>query len=148
MHIILREGWQAQDYIEARTENFEELKKTVMNYPPEKVAEITGVAVQDLRAIAEAYAKSASSSIVYAMGITQHTTGVDNVKSLASLAMLCGKVGFDQWKPIARQNNGQGPEVGRCQCLFGYQRVDDEEIVKSLKKRKDRHENRVLPLWI
>ena len=146
MHIILNEGWQAQDYIESRTENFEELKKTVMDYPPEKVAEITGVSVQDLRAVAESYAKAASASIVYAMGITQHTTGVDNVKSLANLAMLCGKVGFESCgvNPLRGQNNVQGAcDMGALPNVYpGYQRVDDEEIGKKFEAAWERQLSR------
>ena len=94
MNIIISKGWQAQAYIDERTENYDALKETVAHYPPEKVSEINrGQRIKDLTAIAEAYAKAPSASIVYAMGITQHTTGVDNVKTLANLAMLCGRRG-------------------------------------------------------
>ena len=86
MHIILKNGWQDQAFIAERTENVEQLKKLVENYPPEKVSEITGIPVADLEKAAEYYAKAERASILYTMGITQHTTGVDNVKSLANLA--------------------------------------------------------------
>jgi len=82
-----------EEEIEDALIDFDKLKETVMNYPPEKGEQITGISQTDIRAIAEAYARAESSSIVYAMGITQHITGVDNVKSLANLAMLCGRVG-------------------------------------------------------
>ncbi len=137
MHIIITEGWQAHEYIAERTENFEELKKTVLNYPPDRVSQITGVAAADLHAIAKAYALSASSSIVYAMGITQHTTGVDNVKSLANLALLCGKVGYEACgvNPLRGQNNVQGAcDMGALPNVYpGYQRVDDEEIANKFE---------------
>ena len=88
-----------------------------------------------LHAIAEAYAKAPSASIVYAMGITQHTTGVDNVKSLANLAMLCGRVGAESCgvNPLRGQNNVQGAcDMGALPNVYsGYQRVDDEEIGKK-----------------
>jgi formate dehydrogenase alpha subunit len=79
MHIILKNGWQDQAFIDERTENFEELKKLVENYPPERVSEITGIPVAGLEKAAEYYAKAERGSILYTMGITQHTTGVDNV---------------------------------------------------------------------
>ncbi len=137
MQVIIAEGWEAREYIESRTENFPALRETVKNYPLEKVAEITGVAAQDIRAIAEAYAKAGSASIVYAMGITQHTTGVDNVKSLANLAMLCGRVGFESCgvNPLRGQNNVQGAcDMGALPNVYpGYQRVDDEETGKKFE---------------
>jgi formate dehydrogenase alpha subunit len=130
MNIIIAKGWQAQAYIDERTENYDALKETVTHYPPDRVSAITGVSVQDLNAIAEAYAKAASASIVYAMGITQHTTGVDNVKSLANLAMLCGRIGFANCgvNPLRGQNNVQGAcDMGALPNVYsGYQQVADE----------------------
>lgn len=93
MHIILKNGWQDQTFIEERAENFEELQKVVEKYTPEKVSEITGIPVADLKKAAQWYAKAERSSILYTMGITQHTTGVDNVRSIANLAMLTGNIG-------------------------------------------------------
>jgi predicted molibdopterin-dependent oxidoreductase YjgC len=64
------------------------------------------------------------------MGITQHTTGVDNVKSLANLAMLTGNVGFAAAgvNPLRGQNNVQGAcDMGGLPNVFsGYQPVADE----------------------
>ena len=111
MHIILKNGWQDQAFVDERTENFEELKKVVKNYPPERVSEITGIPVADLEKAAEYYAKAERGSILYTMGITQHTTGVDNVKSLANLAMLTGNLGKEstghQSPPRAEQCPGR-----------------------------------------
>src|SRR5512135_2147992 len=58
MHIILKEGWEDVEFIQARTEGFAELKKEVEKYPPEKVEEITGIPASVLRTIAETFAKS------------------------------------------------------------------------------------------
>ncbi len=129
MHIILKKGWQDQAFIDERTENFEELKKVVENYSPEKVSEITGVAISDLEKAAEYYAKAERASILYTMGITQHTTGVDNVKSLANLAMLTGNLGKESAgvNPLRGQNNVQGAcDMGGLPNVFtGYQPVTD-----------------------
>jgi formate dehydrogenase major subunit len=76
MHIILKEGWQDQAYIDERTEGFEALKAKLEEYPPDKVAQITGIPADNLRRMAELYAKNKPAAIVYAMGITQHTTNV------------------------------------------------------------------------
>ena len=110
MHVILKEGWHKQDFIDDRTEGYEEFKKVVEAYPPEKAAEITGIAAEDIIKIAEYYGTAKAGSIVYCMGITQHTTGVDNVKSLANLAMLTGHIGREATgvNPLRGQNNVQG----------------------------------------
>lgn len=110
MHVILKEGWHRQDFVDERTEGFEEFKKVVKAYPPEKAAEITGIAAEDIIKIAEYYGTAKAGSIVYCMGITQHTTGVDNVKSLANLAMLTGHIGREATgvNPLRGQNNVQG----------------------------------------
>jgi predicted molibdopterin-dependent oxidoreductase YjgC len=110
MHVILKNNWHDQAFVEERCEGFEEFKQVIDNYPPEKVAEITGVAADDIAKMAEYYAKAEAASIIYCMGITQHTTGVDNVKSLANLAMLTGNMGKEATgvNPLRGQNNVQG----------------------------------------
>jgi len=138
MHIILKEGWQDQAYIDARCENFEALKAKVEEYPPDKVAQITGVPAETLRRMAEIYAKTKPAAIVYCMGITQHTTGVDNVKSLANLAMITGNVGFASTgvNPLRGQNNVQGAcDMGGLPNVFtGYQPVADETANKKFSE--------------
>jgi formate dehydrogenase major subunit len=138
MHIILKEGWHDQEYIAERTEGFDELAAKLEEYPPDKVAEITGIAPETLRAMAELYAKSKPASIVYCMGITQHTTGVDNVKSLANLAMLTGNVGVlgGGVNPLRGQNNVQGAcDMGGLPNVFsGYQPVADEVANEKFSK--------------
>jgi len=138
MHIILKNGWQDQIFIDERTENFEELKKVIENYPPEKVSEITGVAVSHLELAAEYYGKAERASILYTMGITQHTTGVDNVKSLANLVMLTGNVGRESTglNPLRGQNNVQGAcDMGGLPNVFtGYQPVTDPSARKKFEE--------------
>ena len=95
MHVIIKENLYAKEYVERRTEGFDEVKKTVEKYTPDYVAEITGIPAQEIIDAARLYAGAERGSILYCMGITQHTTGTDNVKSLANLAMLCGNLGIE-----------------------------------------------------
>ena len=138
MHIILKEGWHDQDYVAERTEGFEELKAKLEDYPPEKVAKITGIAPETIRKMAELFARNKPAAIVYAMGITQHTTGVDNVKSLANLAMLTGNMGVASGgvNPLRGQNNVQGAcDMGGLPNVFtGYQPVADEAANKKFSE--------------
>ena len=94
MHVIIKERLYPEDYVKSRTVGFEDLQKTVEKYTPEYVEEITGIPKDQLIEAARLYAQAPAASILYAMGITQHTTGTDNVKSLANLAMLCGNMGI------------------------------------------------------
>lgn len=138
MHIILKEGWEAKEFINDRTENFEQLKEVVAKYTPERVAEITGVDNESLRKAAEIYASSKKAMIVYAMGITQHITGTDNVKSCANLAMLTGHVGYSSTgvNPLRGQNNVQGAcDMGALPNVYtGYQTVTAPNIREKFEK--------------
>jgi predicted molibdopterin-dependent oxidoreductase YjgC len=131
MHVIIQEKLQDQAYIAARTENFEALRETVGKYTPEYVEKISEVPAADLRRAARLYGSARAAAIVYAMGITQHTTGTDNVKSLANLAMLCGNVGIRGGgvNPLRGQNNVQGAcDMGGLPNVFsGYQPVTDPD---------------------
>jgi len=137
LHIILAEGWEQKEYIAARTEQFDALRQAVAPYTPGHTADITGVGIDDLKAIAEAYARSESASIVYAMGITQHTTGVDNVKALANLAMACGRLGAESCgvNPLRGQNNVQGAcDMGALPNVYsGYQQVSSPEAAAKFE---------------
>ena len=137
MNVIIEEGLQDEEYIKERTENFEELKKLVAEYPPEKVASICGIPADGLREVARTYAKNKPAAIIYAMGITQHTTGVDNVKSTANLAMLCGNVGIPGGgvNPLRGQNNVQGAcDMGGLPNVYpGYQVVTSPDVQKKFQ---------------
>jgi formate dehydrogenase major subunit len=138
IHIILQKGWQNQAFIDERTENFEALRQVVENYSPEKVSEITGIPVADLEKAAEWFAKAEHGSILYTMGITQHTTGVDNVKSLANLAMLTGNIGKESSgvNPLRGQNNVQGAcDMGGLPNVYtGYQAVTDPAVRQKFEE--------------
>jgi len=138
MNIIIRNGWHAKDYIAERTEGFEELEKVIAGYTPQRVEAICGITPSVLEKMAELYAKNPPGSIVYAMGITQHTTGVDNVKSCCNLAMLCGNVGVRSGgvNPLRGQNNVQGAcDMGGLPNVFpGYQPVSDPKVREKFSK--------------
>jgi predicted molibdopterin-dependent oxidoreductase YjgC len=110
INVIISEGLAADAFIAERTESYEELRALVSEYTPEMVETISGIPADGLRQLASLYAQNNQSSIIYAMGITQHTTGVDNVKSTANLAMLCGNMGIPGGgvNPLRGQNNVQG----------------------------------------
>jgi predicted molibdopterin-dependent oxidoreductase YjgC len=138
MNVIISEGLADEAYIAERTESFEELKALVADYPPEKVEAISGIPAEGLRQVARLYASNKPAAIIYAMGITQHTTGVDNVKSTANLAMLCGNMGIPGGgvNPLRGQNNVQGAcDMGGLPNVYsGYQVVTSPEVQKKFQE--------------
>lgn len=138
INVIIAEGLYDKKFIAERTEGFEELKKFVKEYPPEYVSKITSIPRDNLVEIARLYAKAHRAMIVYSMGITQHTTGVDNVESLANLAMVTGHIGFASTgvNPLRGQNNVQGAcDMGALPNVYsGYQSVTDEKIRKKFQQ--------------
>ena len=132
MHVIIKEDLYDRAYVEKRTKGFEQLKEIVEKYTPEYVEAICGIDAGQLVAAARLYAGAAAGSIFYCMGITQHTTGTDNVKSLANLAMLCGNLGIPGGgvNPLRGQNNVQGAcDMGGLPNVYtGYQPVGDLAI--------------------
>ncbi len=130
MHVIIAEDLYDKAFVENRTVGFEALRKAVETFTPERVEKITGIPAPDLIEAARMYAAAERASILYCMGITQHTTGTDNVKSLANLAMLCGHLGMPGGgvNPLRGQNNVQGAcDMGGLPDVFsGYQKVADE----------------------
>jgi formate dehydrogenase alpha subunit len=137
MNVIISEGLHDEAFIAERTEDFEALKTLVAEYTPEKVAEISGIPADGIREIARTYAKGKPAAIIYAMGITQHTTGVDNVKSTSNLAMLCGNMGIPGGgvNPLRGQNNVQGAcDMGGLPNVYsGYQAVTIPEVQKKFQ---------------
>ncbi len=133
MHHIIENGWEDREFIERRTKGFDSLKETVMkgDYDLRNVSKITGIPESDLAKAAEWIAKSKPAASVFAMGITQHTVGVDNVKSVANLMMLTGNIGKrgSGVNPLRGQNNVQGAsDMGGLPNVYsGYQLVTDEE---------------------
>ncbi len=141
MNVILEEGLQDKEYISERTENFEELEKTVKGYTPEKAAKLCGVKEEDIRAAARLYAEADKASIIYCMGITQHSSGVNNVMSVSNLAMLCGNIGKEASgvNPLRGQNNVQGAcDMGALpDVLPGYQQVAKPEVLEKFERAWD-----------
>ena len=138
IHVIIKEELWDKEFVEQRTEGFEELKKTVEKYTPEYVEEITGIPKDKLIEAARLYAKAKSAAILYTMGITQHISGTDNVKALANLAMVCGNLGIKGGgvNPLRGQNNVQGAcDMGGLPNVFtGYQPVTDEAVRRKMEE--------------
>jgi len=140
MHVIIEKGLIDEEFIKKRTEGFEKLKEVVKNYPPKIVSKICGIDEDAIIRTAEIYGGAERASIIYCMGITQFTHGVEAVKALCNLAMITGNIGKEGTgvNPLRGQNNVQGAcDMGALPDLLpGYKKVDlhyseFEELWKS-----------------
>jgi len=137
MRVIVDEDLYDKVFIEERCENFDAFRDSLKEFELERVEEITGVPKDKIVEAARTYATDKPSTILYAMGITQHSHGTDNVIAIANLAMLTGNVGKPSTgvNPLRGQNNVQGACVmGALPNVFtGYQAVFSEEIRKKFE---------------
>ncbi len=138
MNVILSLDLWDKEFVETRTEGFEEFRATIERYNPEYVEKITGVPARDIVEAAKILGNNRPSSLLYAMGITQHTYGHQNVLSCANLQMLLGNMGLEGGgvNPLRGQNNVQGAcDVGGLPNVFsGYQKVTDDVIRRKFEE--------------
>lgn len=129
-HVIIRDNLADVGFIEERTEGYEAFASSVSEWTPERAETISGVPAQDIVDAAYLYAHARNAMIFWAMGITQHTTGTDNVKACSNMALLAGHIGRPSTglNPLRGQNNVQGAcDMGGLPNVFpGYQPVADE----------------------
>ncbi|MEL7561616.1 formate dehydrogenase subunit alpha [Dehalogenimonas sp. 4OHTPN] len=127
--VIITEDLLDHTFIQERTEGFVELAASLADFSLDQAAETCGVPLADIKAAARLYASSQPSAILYAMGITQHSHGTDNVLAVANLAMLTGNIGKPGGgvNPLRGQNNVQGAcDMGALPDVYpGYQKVSD-----------------------
>jgi formate dehydrogenase alpha subunit len=139
--VIIEEKLLDTSFIKERCEGFEAFEAAVMAWDLSQAEEITGVAARQIAEAARMYASTSPATILYAMGITQHSHGTDNVKAVANLALLTGNIGKPSSgvNPLRGQNNVQGAcDMGALPDVFpGYQKVDDPEIRKKFEKAWD-----------
>jgi formate dehydrogenase alpha subunit len=135
MHQILEQGWHDEAFINDRTEGFAEFRAGIANYPPAIASEISDVPVEQIIEAANILGQAKPMAVIWAMGITQHTSGVQNVLSLANLQMLTGNMGIPVGgvNPLRGQNNVQGAcDMGTLPNVFpGYQKVADAGSIEK-----------------
>jgi len=93
MHHIFKNGWEDKDYIKARVYGMDKVQEEAAKWTPDKVEEVTGMKEAEVRDVAESMAKNKPSTIVWAMGQTQHTNGNAIVRASCILQLVLGNVG-------------------------------------------------------
>src|ERR1700761_8522644 len=134
LNVIITEKLYNLEYINAHTENFEQLKTNIVDFTPEKMAPVCGIDAQALREVARLYACSKSSLIFWGMGISQHVHGTDNSRCLIALALITGQIARKGTglHPLRGQNNVQGAsDAGLIPMVYpDYQSVVKAEVRK------------------
>ena len=138
MRVIVDEGLADEAFIQERCENFEAFRDSLQAFDLDKVEKLTGVPADDVVRAARIYAQNSPATILYGMGITQHSHGTDNVIATANLAMLTGNVGKPSSgvNPLRGQNNVQGAcDMGALPNVFtGYQSVADPTLREKFER--------------
>ncbi len=135
MHLIIKNDWQDDHFIKTRTEDYETLSESLSKYTPEYVSQITSVPIDAIVEAATILGTTKPMAVIWAMGITQHIVGVQNVLSLANLQMLTGNMGIPGAgvNPLRGQNNVQGAcDLGCLPNVFpGYQQVTNPDSLSK-----------------
>ena len=134
MHHLVDAGWCDTEFIHRNCEDFDGFRESLLPYSPDLAESITGVPSEKIRQAAAIFGQAKTAVVVYGMGITQHTTGVDNVMAIANLLLLTGNMGRQGtgFSPLRGQNNVQGAcDMGALPNVFpGYQKID-EDLVRT-----------------
>jgi len=137
-HVIIKERLYNQDFIDRRTEGFEDFSRSMEKFTPEYAEAISGVDRNLVIQAARMYAGAKNAAIYWALGIPEHSHGTDNAMTLIHLALLTGHIGRKGTglNPLRGQNNVQGAsDSGAMPWHYpGYQRVDDEASARKFEQ--------------
>jgi len=136
-HIVIEQGWVDGEYIHANTTGYKELREHLKNYPPQEVANITGIDVKTLYELAREFLPDKKVLSAWTMGVNQSFMGTDTVSSIINLHLLTGHIGKEGEGPfsITGQCNAMGTrETGFTSSLPGYRNFGDEKALKEYAK--------------
>jgi len=137
MRVIFDEELAELSFISECCDNFDAFKASLKNFDLDFVEKTTGVPRDTIVEAARLYATCKPATIIYCLGITQHSHGTDNVLATANLAMLTGNIGKPSSgvNPLRGQNNVQGAcDMGALPNVYaGYQRIDNPDIQKKFE---------------
>lgn len=110
LYYIIKEGLVAKDFIDTRTEGFEDFKENILNLNLDELETVSGVPREQARETAIAYASAGNAMSFHGLGVTEHYQGTYTVMLIADLAMITGNIGRRGVgvNPLRGQNNVQG----------------------------------------
>ena len=108
LHLIFKNGWHDENFINDRVYGMDKVMEEAKKWNPKKVEDVTGVPAAQLIQITRVYAKSTPGTLIWAMGLTQHTIGSSNTRIAPILQLALGNM---------------GEEGGGCNILRGHDNV-------------------------
>ena len=110
LYYIISEGLEDKEFIENRTEGYEDFVANIKTLDIDKMEATTGVDREQVRAAAIAYANAPTAMSFHGLGVTEHSQGTFTVQQIADLAMITGNIGRRGVgvNPLRGQNNVQG----------------------------------------
>src|ERR671932_1613186 len=90
---IFENGWEDKEFIRQRVYGMDDVRKEVAKWTPDEVERVTGVPVEQLKRVAEKFAREKPATIIWCMGATQHTVGTANVRAFCIACLATGNVG-------------------------------------------------------
>ena len=133
-YIVIEQGWENEGYVKANTNGYKELKKHLQDYPPQEVANITGIDVKTLYELARQFVSQDAVLTAWTMGVNQSFMGTDTVSAIINLHLLTGQMGREGSGPfsITGQCNAMGTrEFGFTSSLPGYRNYGDKSALKD-----------------
>ena len=133
-YIVIEQSWENEGYMLANTNGYKELKKHLQNYPPQEVANITGIDVKTLYELARQFVAQDSVLSAWTMGVNQSFMGTDTVSAIINLHLLTGQIGREGAGPfsITGQCNAMGTrETGFTSSLPGYRNFGDTQALQE-----------------
>jgi len=132
MRVIVDEELFDSAFIKERCEEYDAFQGSLKDFDLDFVERVTNVPQDKIAEAARMFAGNSPATILYSMGITQHSHGTDNVLATANLAMLTGNIGRPSTgvNPLRGQNNVQGAcDMGALPNVYpGYQAVSDPAV--------------------
>lgn len=148
LYYIISEGLEAKEFIEARTEGYEDFKANVLKLNMDELSAITGVDKELARKAAIAYASAPNAMSFHGLGVTEHSQGTFTVMQIADLAMITGNIGRRGVgvNPLRGQNNVQGAADMGCQPHQGAGYLD--VTIPEIHQKYELFYNAKLPNYV
>jgi len=130
-HVVIAEGLTDAAYLQERTNGFDDLRRSVAGWWPERVQSVTGVPASTIRSVARRLAAGDGVYVLTGRGVEQHVDGTDTATAAINLALVLGLPGRADsgYGTLTGQGNGQGGrEHGqKCDQLPGYRKITDSD---------------------
>lgn len=129
LHLIFKNGWEDKEFIKNRVYAMDDIKEEALKWTPEKVSDVTGVPVSKIIQVTKLYANAYVGTLIWAMGLTQHTIGSSNTRLAPILQLALGNMGKEGGGTniLRGHDNVQGATDMGClsDTLPGYYGLSD-----------------------